>query len=88
MELSSKIDGFLFRWPQRPACDLKTKHACQAEGDGFFSLLRECHGHRKRRNRGSEHFTGISACLVVMGEDALDHGSKGRIDLALMRIKL
>jgi hypothetical protein len=88
MELSSKIDGFLFRWPQHPAFDSKTKHACQAEGDGFFALLRECHGYRKRRNRGSEHFTEISACLVVMGEDALDHGSKGRIDLALMRIKL
>ena len=88
MGSNSKNDGFLFRWPQRPACDLKTKHACQAEGDGFFSLLRESHGYRKRRNRESEHFTEISACFVVMGEDALDHGSKGRIDLALMRIKL
>jgi len=64
MELSSKNDGFLFRWTQRPAFDLKTKHAFQAEDP--FALLRKCHGYRERRNGRSEHFIEISAGFVVM----------------------
>jgi len=80
--LSNKNDGFLFRWTQRPAFDLKTKHAFQAEAEGSFSVLKKCHGYGERRNGGSEHFIEISEGFVVMREDALGHGQKAALTWA------